>query len=144
MECPVCQGYFTKLNIENHVNDCLNSSINCPENNPDTMSKRSFPFVENEETSLIKKSKIDGDVIGKSLSINNDQVILDKNVPLAEKLRPDKLEDFVGQKHVIGDSTVLGQLLGKNEITSFIIWGPPGCGKVKKKKYNYQNTPVYC
>lgn len=48
-------------------------------------------------------------------------------VPLAEKIRPTNLDSYIGQKQVIGPDTVLFRLLEKGEISSIILWGPPGC-----------------
>lgn len=53
-----------------------------------------------------------------------------RHAPLAEKMRPNNLEDYVGQKHLVGEKTLLYDLLKNNEIPSMILWGPPGCGKV--------------
>lgn len=50
--------------------------------------------------------------------------------PLAERLRPDTLGDYVGQEPVLGAQTLLRSLLESHEIPSLILWGPPGCGKV--------------
>lgn len=50
--------------------------------------------------------------------------------PLAERLRPDTLGDYVGQERVLGAQTLLRALLESHEIPSLILWGPPGCGKV--------------
>lgn len=49
--------------------------------------------------------------------------------PLASRLRPDSLEDFVGQEHLIGRGKILRQLIEKDQISSMIFWGPPGVGK---------------
>ncbi|XP_060100245.1 ATPase WRNIP1 [Heteronotia binoei] len=49
--------------------------------------------------------------------------------PLADKLRPDTLGDYVGQERVVGEQTLLRSLLEAHEIPSLILWGPPGCGK---------------
>ncbi|NXV76540.1 WRIP1 ATPase, partial [Atlantisia rogersi] len=49
--------------------------------------------------------------------------------PLAERLRPDTLGDYVGQERVLGSQTLLRSLLESHEIPSLILWGPPGCGK---------------
>ncbi|MEZ5933953.1 MAG: replication-associated recombination protein A [Alphaproteobacteria bacterium] len=49
--------------------------------------------------------------------------------PLAERLRPERLEDVVGQEHLFGDGTPLGRMLGRGKISSVILWGPPGTGK---------------
>ncbi|XP_015709973.1 ATPase WRNIP1 [Coturnix japonica] len=50
--------------------------------------------------------------------------------PLADRLRPDTLRDYVGQERVLGAHTMLRSLLESHEIPSIILWGPPGCGKV--------------
>lgn len=55
---------------------------------------------------------------------------MNSSVPLAEKMRPDNIADYVGQDHIIGKNTILRQVLDKNEVPSMILWGPPGCGKV--------------
>ncbi|XP_029446396.1 ATPase WRNIP1 isoform X1 [Rhinatrema bivittatum] len=49
--------------------------------------------------------------------------------PLADKMRPCALEDYVGQDKVLGEKTLLRTLLHSQEIPSIILWGPPGCGK---------------
>ncbi len=49
--------------------------------------------------------------------------------PLADKLRPEKLEDIVGQDHLTAPDKPLGKMLAKQKISSMILWGPPGCGK---------------
>ncbi|MEK7168039.1 MAG: AAA family ATPase, partial [Patescibacteria group bacterium] len=54
---------------------------------------------------------------------------LASEAPLAERMRPNILEDFVGQNEVIGPSRLLRQLIEKDEIPSMVFWGPPGSGK---------------
>lgn len=49
--------------------------------------------------------------------------------PLASRLRPETLEEYVGQKHLIGKGKILRQLIEKDQISSMIFWGPPGVGK---------------
>ena len=49
--------------------------------------------------------------------------------PLAERLRPRTLDDYVGQKHLVGHGAVLRKMIDSGRITSFILWGPPGVGK---------------
>lgn len=53
-----------------------------------------------------------------------------KTVPLAEKMRPETIDDYIGQSHVMGKDTILRKILDKNETPSMILWGPPGVGKV--------------
>src|SRR3989344_7986920 len=52
-----------------------------------------------------------------------------QRAPLAERMRPHNLDDFVGQKKVIGPGTLLRQAIERDEIPSMILWGPPGSGK---------------
>ena len=52
-----------------------------------------------------------------------------ENVPLASRMRPKTLEEFVGQKHLVGDGKILKKLIEQDQIPSMIFWGPPGVGK---------------
>lgn len=49
--------------------------------------------------------------------------------PLAERLRPRRLEDYVGQQHLVGEGAVLKKMIHSKQVSSFILWGPPGVGK---------------
>jgi putative ATPase len=49
--------------------------------------------------------------------------------PLAERLRPQTLDDYIGQKHLVGKGAVLRRMIESGTISSFILWGPPGVGK---------------
>ena len=49
--------------------------------------------------------------------------------PLASRLRPDSLDEFVGQEHLVGQGKILRQLIERDQISSMIFWGPPGVGK---------------
>jgi putative ATPase len=53
----------------------------------------------------------------------------DKNSPLAERMRPETLEDFIGQEHILGPGKPLRRQIERDEIGSIILWGPPGTGK---------------
>lgn len=50
-------------------------------------------------------------------------------LPLAERLRPKTLDDYIGQKHLVGQGAILRQMIESGNIASFILWGPPGVGK---------------
>jgi putative ATPase len=50
-------------------------------------------------------------------------------IPLADRIRPDRLEDFVGQEHLLGPGRFLRSLIEKDQLQSLILWGPPGTGK---------------
>ena len=49
--------------------------------------------------------------------------------PLAERLRPNTLEDYVGQKHLLGEGKILRRLIENDQVSSMVFWGPPGTGK---------------
>jgi putative ATPase len=49
--------------------------------------------------------------------------------PLADRLRPQKLDDIVGQDHLLGPDGPIGRMVGSKRLASMILWGPPGCGK---------------
>jgi putative ATPase len=49
--------------------------------------------------------------------------------PLADRMRPDRLEDLLGQSDVVGPGTALRQAIERDQLGSIILWGPPGCGK---------------
>jgi putative ATPase len=53
----------------------------------------------------------------------------DPGAPLAARMRPSTLEEFVGQNHLVGEGQVLRRAVLRGELTSAIFWGPPGCGK---------------
>lgn len=52
-----------------------------------------------------------------------------ENKPLAERMRPKSLEDYVGQQHLVGPGKVLRKMIDSGVVSSFILWGPPGVGK---------------
>ena len=50
-------------------------------------------------------------------------------LPLAERLRPKTLKEYIGQKHLVGEGAILRQMIERGTLSSFILWGPPGVGK---------------
>ena len=63
--------------------------------------------------------------------------------PLADRLRPQSLKEVVGQDQVVGDNAPLGRMIRSGKITSFILWGPPGCGKTTIARLIAEHTNLY-
>ena len=65
--------------------------------------------------------------------------------PLAERLRPQSLEDYIGQKHLVGENGVFRKFIASGSVPSFILWGPPGVGKTTLAKIvaTSLNRPFY-
>lgn len=65
--------------------------------------------------------------------------------PLAERLRPRTLDDYIGQKHLVGEGAVLRKMIDAGRVSSFILWGPPGVGKTTLAQIiaNKLETPFY-
>ena len=54
---------------------------------------------------------------------------MSNNIPLAERLRPNALKDYIGQSHLVGENGIIRKMIDAGRINSFILWGPPGVGK---------------
>lgn len=65
--------------------------------------------------------------------------------PLAERLRPKTLDDYIGQKHLVGQDAILRKMIEAGRISSFILWGPPGVGKTTLAQIiaNKLETPFF-
>lgn len=147
-ECPVCSKYFPSDSIEVHVNRCLflNST---DDDKPKDSSKRSFSIFSGTKPAespenIKKKSRnalftADSSPSTSSKTTSAQRVpdatkpsqenVVTKSIPLAEKMRPDSIDDYIGQTHIMGKNAILRKILDKNETPSMILWGPPGVGK---------------
>jgi putative ATPase len=56
------------------------------------------------------------------------------NIPLAERMRPKTLDDYIGQRHLVGEKSILREMINSGKLSSFILWGPPGVGKTTLAK----------
>ncbi len=65
---------------------------------------------------------------------------MNENEPLAYRMRPKTLEEFVGQEHIVGQDKLLYRTIKADRLSSIILWGPPGCGKTSLAKVISETT----
>lgn len=76
--------------------------------------------------------------MGNQTSIFDEEAKI--SIPLADRMRPRNLDEFVGQEHILGDGKILRKLIESDSITSMILWGPPGVGKTTLAKIIAKRT----
>lgn len=137
-ECPVCQKSYPVASIECHVNQCFemqSQKYSSPTNNNNkrhqTSDEKTFGIFN-----LAKKTKLDVKPLVEKESKPETSSKQPSNVakskpepPLAESIRAERFEDYVGQQQVVGEGSIIRKLLNSSNIPSMIFWGPPGCGK---------------
>lgn len=148
-ECPVCELKIAQEKLEAHVNICLFLREAGQSPGPSTSKRKNFSiFHESGQSKRIRQDVAKVEVIdcesdGEDRPRENGDGAKRKlpekdekssgstsNIPLAERMRPETLENFIGQTHILNKNAILRQVLEKHEIPSMILWGPPGCGKV--------------
>ena len=70
----------------------------------------------------------------------NRQRELEKSAPLADRLRPSNLDDYLGQDHLISDGKIINRMIKADRIYSMIFYGPPGVGKTSLAKIISEKT----
>lgn len=70
---------------------------------------------------------------------------MNRNAPLAERLRPRTLSEYIGQEHLVGEGGVIRRMIESGNVSSFILWGPPGVGKTTLARIiaNTVEVPFY-
>lgn len=63
--------------------------------------------------------------------------------PLADRLRPRRIEDVVGQDHLLSENGIIGRMVRSGKLSSLVLWGPPGCGKTTIARLLAQHTDLY-
>ena len=105
----------------------VNTQIKPAENIPDTVRCSAYS-IKDSVTAAMTVSKSSTPV--KQSAAVNHSLPMPTCIPLAEHMRPTTLADFVGQGHIVGSQRPLRTLLESASLSSMILWGPPGCGKV--------------
>ena len=84
--------------------------------------------TERQKAKVGNPNGMQGDSNGRK-SAGGEPVEIIRGIPLAERLRPQSLEEFAGQTHLIGEGGMLRRLIESDHLSSMIFWGPPGVGK---------------
>ncbi|KAH7888769.1 P-loop containing nucleoside triphosphate hydrolase protein [Phlebopus sp. FC_14] len=146
--CPICSHSVLERDINRHLDSqCSAHTVATSSNGKQlqgepssklapifsqSQDSRSRPLHSSSEGYSVtqsKKRKIDGSSSTKDASKHPKGHSLKSSAPLADKLRPQRLSEFIGQRHLIGPDSLLMSMLETGKLGSIIFWGPPGCGK---------------
>ncbi|MBN1618201.1 replication-associated recombination protein A [Candidatus Dojkabacteria bacterium] len=86
-------------------------------------------LLDNQQTFLSSQDKKPSENIAAPSTQSDTNSDIDNSQPLAARLRPQTLDEFVGQEHLVGPDAPIRKLIENNALKSMIFWGPPGCGK---------------
>ncbi|KAF8554702.1 P-loop containing nucleoside triphosphate hydrolase protein [Imleria badia] len=152
VSCPACSCSVLERDINNHLDSgCSEYKLNTALPAKEESKRKLAPIFSQGQTSSLKsttpsevgcegsskkKRKIEGSSSAVTQSVSGREKRSNKQVfdatastPLAERLRPQSLDEFVGQKHLTGPHSLLRNLLESGNLGGIIFWGPPGCGK---------------
>ena len=131
-ECPVCQKQVPSENVEAHVSHCFeeqSQKFSSPVNKK-RQSDKSFGIFNCAKKPKVAENKPAQSIVKEEqhpVKASTSAAVKPKpDPPLAELIRADNFEDYVGQKQAVGDNSIIRNLLKSNNIPSMIFWGPPG------------------
>ncbi|KAF8444521.1 hypothetical protein L210DRAFT_3610901 [Boletus edulis BED1] len=151
---PACSSSVLELNINNHLDSgCSEHKLDTGSQLPtkDEPNRKLAPIFPQSQGSSLRPSRIPPDLgfegpskKKRKIEISSSQPVAGSekhtknrafgaaaksSTPLAERLRPQTLDEFVGQTHLTGPNSLLRNLLTSGNLGGIIFWGPPGCGK---------------
>jgi len=145
VQCPVCGKNVAEWLINSHLDsDCESTTTGSPAKKP----KLDHPVAQPPPV-LLQQSAYPHDHLTAVdtapviVSAASDKLKADLREPLAERIRPQSLNDFFGQRELVGPDTLLRELIGKDKVPSLILWGPPGSGKTTLAKIISQCTNAH-
>lgn len=141
-ECPVCQNQVPMEKIEHHVSQCFDltsQKLTSPAVNKNKRQSTEKAFgifncakkSKTESVAKIEKTNAKAEVDNAEPSTSKKSIAAKPkpDPPLAEAIRAETFDHYVGQKQAVGENSIIRNLLKSNNIPSMIFWGPPGCGK---------------
>ena len=131
-ECPICFQTFPASVLERHASQC---------NGQQDPTKKEIPIkVKQNGNDFFSSSKSKREVETSDSGEPSEKRKKKENAPLAERMRPQSLDDYLGQDDVVSKDGVWKRLIDENAVPSIILWGPPGCGKTTLANVIAQKT----